>query len=47
MKNNILLRLRKELVSTDKSVEFPITKNFLGENIDDFYMGWEVGTPEL
>lgn len=45
MKYNILLKLRKELVSTDKSVEFPITKNFLGENTGDFYMGWEVGPP--
>lgn len=38
MKYDILLRLRIELVSIDKSIEFVIIKNFLGENVGDFYM---------
>ena len=41
-KYNILLRLRKELVPTDKSV-VSNHQNFLVENIGDFYTGWEAG----
>lgn len=44
MKHDILPRLRTELASTDKSTEFAITKNFLGENAGDFHMQWEVGS---